>query len=71
MKVVIEISDETFMFIKSQSKRKLDFYERKILNGTPLPKGHGELIDRGALPMEVQSLYDIRLAPTIIEADKE
>ena len=41
-----------------------------VAKGIPLPKGHGRLIDVNALPNEVQSLYSIRNAPTIIEADK-
>ena len=49
---------------------------RRIANGTPLPKGHGRLIDADALPLHAiddanyGSNY-IQIAPTIIEADKE
>ena len=45
-----------------------------IANGTPLPKGHGRLIDADAVdtrysdPEVVETLDE---APTIIEADKE
>ena len=55
-----------------------------IRKGTPLPKGHGDLIDRNELldcSYEIDSMYceydevvnvdDIKDAPTIIEADKE
>lgn len=52
-----------------------------ILNGIPLPKGHGRLIDRDKLELDTEwdDYYDgftsysemqIRVAPTIIEADK-
>lgn len=47
-----------------------------IVNGTLLPKGHGDLIDRKALmdngyQMEpVEMWYGIKYTPTIIEADK-
>ena len=55
-----------------------------IYNGTPLPKGHGDLIDRKALgiaPIDSTDLpldrclmvylaEDVDEAPTIIEADK-
>ena len=47
-----------------------------IMNGTPLPKGHGRLIDADKLPLNYiddanyGSNY-IRIAPTIIEADTE
>ena len=50
-----------------------------ILNGIPLPKGHGDLIDRSVLRQRnydtgfdiVVSIADIDNAPPIIEADKE
>ena len=47
-----------------------------IKEGTPLPKGHGRLIDVDALNFDeidnanYGSNY-IRIAPTIVEADKE
>lgn len=57
---------------------------RSVRNGTPLPKGYGDLIDRRELEeckeimntISGESKYvvrmdDIRDAPTIIEADKE
>lgn len=42
-------------------------------NGTPLPKGHGRLIDADAvLEDPIGNTYkDIEIAETIIEADKE
>ena len=51
-----------------------------VKNGIPLPKGHGNLIDADAVMRElsvvssrpIKSLmYIIKLAPIIIEADKE
>lgn len=42
-----------------------------ITNGTPLPKGHGRLIDADTLiekAPEIQEYLDV-LTPTIIEAD--
>ena len=48
-----------------------------IKNGTPLPKGHGRLIDADALIFNADywepyiSKLDFDNAPTIIEADKE
>ena len=47
-----------------------------IRNGTPLPKGHGRLIDADALIFNADyyepliSKRDFDFAPTIIEADK-
>jgi hypothetical protein len=57
--------------------------ENAIANGTPLPKGHGRLIDADALNLdyEVEMADDwktaheiancVKYAPTIIEADEE
>lgn len=71
MELVINIPDFAYdEIIKLSKKGKVFNLVEAVAIGIPLPKGHGELIDRGALPMEVQSLYDIRLAPTIIEADE-
>lgn len=43
-----------------------------IKNGTPLPKGHGRLIDEEQIPGDSGWDFSDRLAetPTIIEADK-
>ena len=58
---------------------------RAIINGTPLPKGHGELIDRDKIEY-LKAIHDAKYghiswidaiekikhsAPTIIEADKK
>ena len=43
-----------------------------IKNGTPLPKGHGRLIDAGNVFSYAENLYQaIDLAPALIEADEE
>lgn len=45
----------------------------KVANGVPLPKGHGDLIDRKDVSLWTAHLVDgifICDAPTIIEADK-
>lgn len=89
MKVVIDIPEEVY-------KRTVFYREFRDLNdcvttikalenGTPLPKGHGDLIDRDDVkkkyPLEIDGL-DLRNnnqclhtamddTPTIIEADKE
>ena len=47
-----------------------------VRRGVPLPKGHGDLIDRDALIFNADyyepliSKRDVDFAPTIIEADK-
>lgn len=62
------------------------YIEQAIINGTPLPKGHGRLIDIGKCDRKlfyqqcggadslitVKTAFDMLLSlPTIIEADKE
>jgi len=56
-----------------------------IKNGTPLPKGHGKLIDADAIIAEATErmkypanykymecvIAHMKLAPTVVEADKE
>lgn len=74
MKLVIEISEDIFFDLKKKQNRTE--VDNAILNGTPLPKGHGDLIDRKELlkqPMDnvfYPSNY-VRIAPPIIEEDKE
>jgi len=41
MQIVIDIPEEDYEYIKSHNK---DGLYNAILNGTPLPKGHGRLI---------------------------
>lgn len=91
MRLIIDIPEEVYKRIQSLSNA--DYFEhdicgnsmRRIANGTPLPKGHGRLIDADA---ELQGLRKMKVvdekdkqsvrfaileyenAPTIIEADK-
>ena len=44
---------------------------RSVRNGTPLPKGHGKLIDADDIDNHIIGHVDTRSCPTIIEADKE
>lgn len=70
MKIVINMSEEDYKNLKRKDKFDdmcLNYYEKLIVHGTPLPKNHGRLIyarDVG----EYLTLADV---PTIIEADKE
>ena len=78
MKVIIDIPKEEYELIRHGNKSYIT--ELTLLNavvdGTPLPEHHGRLIDADALPLNAiddanhGSNY-IRIAPTIIEADKE
>ena len=80
-KIVIDIPDLTYESIM-KSKVLKDVGADFIRNGTPLPKGHGRLIDASQLLTVTECLKDgtercyvpythIEDAPTIIEADKE
>lgn len=57
-------------------RRSCDSYIKEaIINGTPLPKGHGRLIDADALwrkwVIDAIGKQEIDDVPTIIEADRE
>ena len=83
MKVVIDIPKEEYELCKRQCDTEcLDTLMIAVKYGTPLPKGHGRLIDANVLQMEMDkdirkamSFVDLKdfvwLAPTIVEADKE
>ena len=73
MKLVINVPD----YIKEQADdgKGEEFgiplwlaYE--IAKGTPLPKGHGRLIDADDIDNHIIGHVDTRSCPTIIEADK-
>ena len=89
MKLIIDISEEEYKEVLEDTYSGTP-YENKIFtiiaNGTPLPKGHGRLIDADALYgdfIDGTEGYDcqtwnrieigdiIEDAPTIIEADSE
>lgn len=91
MKLVIEIPEEyRSIFEDNRCKEKFDslatnefgYVLRKAFEkGTPLPKGHGRLIDADALCITTTNAFDIPVgyvsefnlnqAQTVIEADKE
>lgn len=80
MKLVIEISKglkDAFNY-EEQWTALLCAEMRDVLqNATPLPKGHGDLIDRDELIGDIMAktfglrVCDIEKVPTIIAADKE
>lgn len=89
MRIVIKIPEEEYKTLSEMSEKEkvneLSYYERIIADGAPLPKGHGDLIDRkklGITPIDSTDLptkgclmvylaEDVDGAPTIIEADTE
>lgn len=83
IELVIKISEEKYKIIKNHTGPMV-WVEHLIKNGTPLPKGHGRLIDADDIRViELEdSLHFIQHkkgddvdvyidAPTIIEADRE
>lgn len=87
MQMVIDIPEEVYDALNKNSWNscfvddELAILEQAFCNGTPLPKGHGRLIDADAINihdvspaygMEVYGVTqdDIEYEPTIIEADK-
>ena len=86
MKLVIEIPDDVYKHTVERSEYDtLSFgysLMNAVANGKPLPKGHGDLIDRDTLEVDTEwdgyvdgfisySQMQIESADVIIEADKE
>lgn len=85
MQIVIDITEERYKDIQRIAEVQLDLArfktaEQIIANGTPLPKGHGRMIDESDLMPDSDyedgifyavSIGMIGNAPTIIEADTE
>ena len=85
MKLIVDIPDEGYDWIKNgfPDNEDKEFLIKAIANGTPLPKGHGELIDRDKLSHIHRQMSYCSTAPNfiwvgelmkvtpIIEADKE
>lgn len=75
MQIVINIDEDTYKdiikngFIYDEDNKIVSY---AIKNSTPLPKGHGRLIDADAVLEEpIGNTYkDIDIAETIIEADR-
>ena len=73
VELVIKIPEEEYNIIK-KSNAPMSWAEHLIKNGTPLPKGHGDLIDRRELlklPIDKANYPSnyVKYAPTIIERD--
>lgn len=88
MQIVIDIPEDLYEGIERrdgalETEYVCDELMKAVDNGTPLPKGHGRLIDADALKMDTRVCGDrylsktslfvankiIEQAPTIIEAD--
>ena len=80
MQILIDIDEEVYDFIKRTGYHTQSLYEA-IKNGTPLPKGHGRLIDISEYEKyfnteityddgnHIHSVYTGMIS-TIIEADR-
>ena len=91
MQIVIDIPEEEYKHWRTIKSIISEYYNYKeymskvhaaIADGTPLPKAHGNLIDRDVLECDTEydsysdgyiaySRSQIMSAPIIIEADKE
>ena len=74
IELVIKIPQETYDFLKKYGTDG-GIIEKAVLNGTPLPKGHGRLIDADAVLNQEYGCYwetqkDLEHAPTIVEANR-
>ena len=83
MQIVIEMSDDYYEILKYEGQQpNAHVFAKLVADGTPLPKGHGRLIDADIL----RSMYSINRAnfntvvgiqkwidnaPTIIEGSEE
>lgn len=85
MKVVVNITKREWEYLNKlvENGDQLRHYERLLVNGTPLPKGHGKIGDLTKLYNEIDTrnkgknkgkytgiLALVGFADTIIEADK-
>ena len=73
MQIVIDISEDDYRKVQD-GRASVSMMRKAIRNGTPLPKGHGRLIDADALwkkwVFDAIGKQEIDEAPTIIEADR-
>lgn len=67
IELVIKIPEEDFERCKKRFQMRINVMGDAIANGTPLPKGHGRLIDAKDVG-EYLTLADV---PTIIEANEK
>ena len=88
MEIVIKIPDKKYEALKMLGSAtiglRLGVVEKAIINGTPLPKGHGKIVDLNDVVEAGSPLYcgdreigftidfvEINDIPVLVEADKE
>ena len=71
MQILIDIPKEKYELYKRWKPSERSMLQEAVANGTPLPKGHGRLIDADDIDNHIIGHVDTRNCPTIIEADTE
>ena len=88
MEIVINIPEKVYSYVNTQwrdilkNDSPISIMCNAVIDGTPLPKGHGDLIDRSTLEPDTEwsdwddglvsySYGQIAAADVVIEADKE
>jgi hypothetical protein len=76
IELVIKISEKAYNALthtEFDANLVVDEMRKSIVDGTPLPKGHGRIIDESQVMVTFtwDNGYIDCYAPTIIEADKE
>ena len=70
MQIIIDIPESTYKYLADlvdAGGEPLGYFERVIMRGTPLQKGHGDLIDRDKLLNILEKLKWIRVNCSIDE----
>jgi hypothetical protein len=75
MQIVIEIPEESYRLLQNKGVDWLgaEHILTAVANGTPLPKGHGDLIDKDMVlrnAKSTQTIVDVNNVPTIIPAER-
>lgn len=76
MKLIINIPEDMYNDANILIVKDLPELKKLIANGTPLPKGHGDLIDRDVARREFDEACLswegglLKYVPTVIPADK-
>ena len=75
VKLMIEIDESDYEALRNDGVQShIALADKIIANGTPLPEGHGRLIDADKLAPKIhgtKSIVAMLEAQTIVEADKE
>ena len=58
MKMICDVPNEVIKSVRMGTWCGSSVVEKMIANGTPLPKGHGELVDRNAINERFYSIYN-------------